>query len=212
MNGARLQTLIYRGYQKAALRIGTDFDVYRSTSAIDPLLSTNLITSLLASANISWSYEKANRHGNAVWQLIADGRLLQCSDYLVGESTFFIAGMQPLLPILAVKCNRTLTIKRPTQPTGIGAVGYGGYLDATAKVIMQNCPAALLESGKSETNTVQLPTDAKVSWYRVLLPALANVILKTGDIITDEASLQYMTNSAELTELGWRLSVNTLGA
>lgn len=212
MDGATLQQKVYAGYAKAALRIGTSFNQYRASTAINPTASGNLVQSLLASANVNWAYDRANKYGNAVYQMLVDGTQTQVGDFLVGSSTYYIAAMQPLLPILAVKCNHTITIKRPTQPVGVGQVGYGGYQDSTATILYQGCPASILEGTKGENNSFNLPNDIKMPWWRVIFPSLGGVNIVTGDIITDETNLQYQVSSAELTELGWRLTAGQVGA
>lgn len=212
MDAATLQTRIYGGYAKAAQRIGESYSVYRSISAINPLDSGYLYSNVLASFNVDWAYSKANKFGNALWQLIADGTPLQVFDYLVSEqSTFYVAAMQSLLPMLAIETNRTLTIKRPTQPTGKGSVGYGGYQDSTATLLMQNCPASVLEGTKGETSTAKLPSDTKMPWWRVLMPFLGGVILETGDIIVDDLGARSIISSVECTDMGYRLTTGELG-
>lgn len=213
MDGATLQAKVYTGYAKAALRLGLSFNHYRSSSAINPISGSYLLGSILMSANINWAYDKASKYGNAIFQLLLDGNLTQVGDYLIGaKSTFFIAAMQPLLPILGVQCNQVFTIKRPTQPTGVGQVGYGGYQDSTATIIYEGCPACVLEGTKGEANQFNLPNDIRMPWWKILMPYLGGIKLLTGDIITDANGLQYELSSCELTDMGWRLTATQLGA
>lgn len=211
-NSARIQDRIYYGYGKGAARLGTTYTIYRSPNAINPIQDANIIGTLLLSANVSWTYSQANKYGNAVWQLLVDGRELQPFDYLMGKQTFFVAGMQSLLPILGVDCNRTLTIKRPTQPTGTGKgiVGYSGYDPATATTLMENCPASVLSDSRGETNPNKLPLDTKVPRLKVLLPALPGISLRIGDIILDDRGVHSAISGVELTELGWRLNIGSV--
>jgi len=212
MDGSRLQQLVYKGYGKAAFRIGSSFTVYRSTTGIEPINAGNVQGNVLASANINWEYTKANKYGNAVWQLVTDGRAIQRFDYLVGDQTFFIAGMQHLLPILGVECNARLTFKRPAALTGKGYVGYSGNTAPEETTLMQACPVSLLENSKGEQNPVGLPQDTKMPWFKCLAPYLGNVTLKTGDVAIDEQGARYIVSSDELTDLGWRLTLSKVGA
>jgi len=212
MNGDRLQQLVYKGYSKAAMRIGFEHGIYRSATAINPINPSNLQGTTLVSANVSWEYMRANKYGNAVWQLVADGRELQRFDYLVGSSTYFVAGMQPLLPILGVECNKIVTVKRPYQQPGKGYQGYSGNTAATEETLMQNCPASILENSNGESSPAKIPGDTKMPWMRCLLPYLGGVIIKTGDIVIDEIGTRYVISGDELTDLGWRLTIQEVGA
>jgi hypothetical protein len=40
----------------------------------------------------------------------------------------------------------------------------------------------------------------------VLLPEAPGVILRAGDLIADELGRRYIVSSAELTDLGWRIT------
>lgn len=213
MDAATLQNRIYKGYDKAAQRIGINFTIYRASTAINPLDPANAHGSIMASFNVSWSYERANKYGNAVWQLVADGTLLQPYDYLKStDQTYFVAGMQLTLPMLAVSCNQTVTIKRQTGPTGVGYQGYSGYDDTTAQTIYQNCPASYLQGTRGTQSDVNLPTDVKMPWFIVLIPYLGNQTIQTGDFLQNSNGINHIISSAELTDLGWRLTIASLGA
>jgi hypothetical protein len=213
VTAARVQDRIYYGYGKAAQRLGTDFTIYRSATAINPISSGNIAGTLKCSFNVSWSYMKANKYANAIWQLVADGRLTQVYDYLTdGTKTFYVAAQQLILPILAIECNQILTVKRPTGPQGVGYQGYSVYDDATADVIYQNCPGSMLEGARGASNPVNIPSDAKMPWFIILLPFLGNKQIQTGDFVTDSNGVAHMVSSAELTDLGWRLTTGEKGA
>jgi hypothetical protein len=213
MEAATLQARIYAGYSKAALRIGTTFSIYRSADGLTPIKNANLQGTVLASANINWEYTRFNKYGNAVWQLIADGRVLQKGDYIVGNNTFFIAAMQPLLPIMAVECNQEITVMRPYEEDGIGAMpGYAGNTGAKETLLLQDCPCSILEGTKGDQSPAKLPGDTKMPWVRCLLPYLGDITIKTGDIVIDKFGVRYVVSGDELTDLGWRLTLNEVGA
>lgn len=221
MDAYGIQQKIYYGYYKAAFKLGASFNLYRSATPINPISSGNLIGQTVASTNVSWEYMKANKYGNAVWQIMIDARNsssplnAKVGDYLVpiaspegpitDDSIYFMASLQYLLPMQAVKCNRTLTVIRPTQSTSAGYIGYAGYTKTGSTLIMENMPASVLELNKDGAAPTKLPTDVNQPQWIILLPNLGNVTLRVDDIITDDLNQDYVVNVNELTELGWRI-------
>lgn len=211
MDGDTLQKKVYQGYGKAALRIGQLSYVYRPVEAFDPL--TVCMATILAAFTTNDKFSKPSEYGHPTWKAIVDGTELCVGDYLVTpDSTFFIAAMQHLLPILAVSCNRTISLVRVDQPGEEGAVGYGGITEANKTPIMGNWPASILQGTKGEKNLAGLPGDERVPWWSVLLPQFAGVVIVTSDLIIDDLGRLYVVSSAELTDLGWRLTASLQGA
>lgn len=207
MDAAKLQKKVYAGYGKAALRIGPLFSLYRPSSPINPF-QYGPVASLNASFNAEdMKYGRPNKYGKPTWFCLVDGTQTQVGDYLINDTqTFFIAAMQPILPILAVDCNRTINVLRPQQQTGLGAVGYGGDTDENETPLMTGWPASVLQGTKGEKGEVNLPGDVRNPWWQMLFPAFQDVNLRTGDIITDDLQRRYIVSSAEKTDLGWRLT------
>lgn len=207
MDGAQIQQKVYRGYAISAAKIGTAFNQYRPTSAIGPVAGAPIAT-LNASFNAQdMKYGKPNVYAKPLWYALVDGTQTAVGDYLIGASgTYFIAAQQPLLPILAVECNRTINLLRPQQLTGTGTVGYGGDTVANETVLMTGWPASILQGTKGEKGDTDLPGDVRNPWWAVLFPYSPGVALRTGDIITDDLMRRYIISSAELTDLGWRLT------
>lgn len=212
MDGTLLQTKIYKGFGIAAQKVGIAFNQYRATTPTQPLNSANMIGIQKVSTNVSWSYTKSNKFANAVYQMIVDGNKVQKFDIFTGVATYYICAMEPLQPILAVKCNSVMTLKRPTQPIGSGQVGYGGYLDQTSTIIMTEIPVSILEGTKGQNNEVKIPTDVKVPWWKILMPDFDNgaTQILSGDIMTDDNGLRFEISSAEHTDMGWRLTAGQL--
>jgi len=208
MDGAKIQNRVYRGYAKAASKIGLAHALYRPVGAGAALAPGNLITSLPASFNAEdMKYGRPNKYGKPTWFAIVDGAQTQVGDYLVGPSgTFFIAAQQALLPILAVQCSNTINVLRPQQQGGIGAQPYGGDTDANETPLMTGWPASVLQGTKGEKSETQLPGDTRTPWWAVLVPALADVTLRSNDIITDDLGRRLIVSSAELTDMGWRIT------
>jgi hypothetical protein len=205
MDATKLQKKVYAGYTKAALRIGPVFSLFRPSDPLNPL-GFGPIATLNASFNAEdMTYGRPNKYGKPTWYCLVDGTQTQVGDYLINATqTFFIAAMQPILPILAVDCNRTINVLRPQQQTGLGAVGYGGDTDANETPLMTGWPASVLQGTKGEKGEVNLPGDVRNPWWQMLFPAFPGVNLRTADIITDDMNRRYVISSAELTDLGYR--------
>lgn len=206
MDGTKLQAKIYIGYGKAAKRIGFDYQQFRATSASNPLSSTALQT-LSVSFTTSFNYSSPNKYGKADWLGLFDARQFVPGDFLVGrQGTFFIAAMQDTLPILCVQTNRTVDVLRVSQDAGVGLGSWAGDKPSTEMPIMQDWPASILQGTKGETNEAKLPQDVKTPWWAILFPAWPGVVLRTSDIIRDELGRKYVISSAELTDMGWRIT------
>jgi hypothetical protein len=211
MNGATIQERTYAGYAKAASFIGQTCSLYRAASASNPTASGNLVTTLPASFNAEdMTYSKPRGYAKATWYCLIDGTQTAVGDYLIGPAgTFFIAAMQPLLPILAVKCERTVTVLRPQIQTGVGAQGYGGNTAANETAVMTGWPCSILQGTKGEKAEVNLPGDVRAPWWVMLLPYFSGVDLQFNDIVTDDLGRRYVISSPELTGLGWRCTLMT---
>lgn len=207
MDGTKLQTKIYKGYGQAAKRIGFDYQQFRATSASNPLTSTALQT-LPASFTTNFNYSAPNKYGQATWLGLFDARTFQPGDFLVGrQGTFFIAAMQDTLPIYCVQTNRVVSVLRVSQDAPVGLGSWAGDKRATTEVtIMQGWPASIIQGTKGETNEAKLPGDVKTPWWAILMPAWSGVELRTSDIIRDDLDRKYVISSAELTDMGWRIT------
>lgn len=206
MDGAKLQAKVYKGYGKAAQRIGYPYQQYRPTSANNPLATTPVQT-LYASFTTNFTYNQPNKYGQATWLGIFDGTNVDVGDYFVGHGgTFFIAAMQDTLPIYCVQCNRTLSAYRVSMDNAVGQIGYGGDTQQTEALLMQNWPASVLQGTKGEQNDAKLPGDVRTPWWAILMPDYNGILLRTSDILKDELGRRYIISSAELTDMGWRLT------
>lgn len=215
MDAATLQSKIYQGYGKAALRLGYMTSAYRGLTAFNPVSVGNLIASLNASFNSeSMVYSRPNKYGHPTWFGVFDGTLVKVGDILTNaqDGTFFVAAMQQALPILVVQTNRTLSVLRPLQQTGVGAAAYNGDTVATETALMTGWPASVLLGTKGGRSVANLPGDTSAPWWAILMPAVAGVQIRTSDIITDDLSRRYIVSSAELTDLGWRITAEQVVA
>ena len=88
----------------------------------------------------------------------------------------------------------------------VGQIGYGGDTPQTEALLMQNWPASVLQGTKGEQNDAKLPGDVRTPWWAILMPDYNGILLRTSDILKDELGRRYIISSAELTDMGWRLT------
>ena len=207
---AAIQGHIWRGYAKAAQRIGADYQFYRPASGAFP---GSAIAMLPVSLNAEdMKYGRPNKYGKPTWFALVDATGLRAGDYFVGpQGTFFLAAIQPLLPILAVECNRTVSLSRVQAPSGVGAQGYSGMTARNEIAYASGVPCSILQGTKGEKGDAGLPGDTRLPWWSILMPASADASLdgspvNYGDLITDDLGRRYTVSSTELTDLGYRLT------
>lgn len=131
-------------------------------------------------------------------------------DYLVRQTdgaVWFVAAQQPLLPILCVDCPRKIYIQR--QPDATVSEGVGTY---SALTDLENVlgtpdylwPASILIGGRVEAST-GLPAGVREAAWSILLPISAPLKVQSSDILTDDNGRRFAVQSAESSDLGWRL-------
>lgn len=193
MNGIKLQAKVYAGQGKAGACIGQPFTIYRPSSATSVIASGNNQGSIPAHFTANGGYKAPNSYGKATWQAMLDGSKVNVGDYLVGAdgTDYFIAAKQPLLPILAVGCNRVLSITQGgTSPVAVG------------------WPASvLIESTRGNMPLTDIAGDPATPHWWVLMPAVAGITPNVADLVTDDLLRSYFVTAAELTDLGWRISM-----
>lgn len=218
MDGVTIQARVYAGYAKAARVIGIAYSQYRPLSAAAPL--GNLIASAVLMAldsGTTYSFTSPNEYGDPTWLALINDASVLTGDYLVGNNgginpnTYFIAGKQFLLPVLAIECNRSIKVTRENLNSGIGAQPYSGKQSTTETDILGATgalwPASILAGGRKEAG-VALPAGTKNAGWRILLPPSVPVVLTAGDMVTDDIGRRYAIDGAELTDLGWRVAAN----
>ena len=205
MRAEHLQDRISRGLGTAARHIGLSYDAYRPSGPSAPLAASNRYLRLSAAFNAeNPQFQRPSGYGRATWFAVLDSAYTKPGDYLVGPGgTFFIAAQQSLLPILCVQTNRTVTISRPAAPGGIGMNTYGGVTRATILSLLTAWPASILATGGGSAG--DLPGDSRLPWWSILLPA-APATLRPADLVQDDLGRTHVNASAELTDLGWRLT------
>lgn len=215
MDGATLNARIYAGRGKAAAKIGLSCKLFRPFDGLNPM--GNQVGTLFAALNSGDStYKKPNEPGDAMWYADLDGSLVKVGDYLQRVSDggiWFVAGLQPLLPIMLIECNRTIRVSRATQGTQVGAAPYGGLSKTTEQDIIgapqQLWPASILFGGKIEKTAIT-PMTSKMAGWRILLPASIPASPHAGDLITDDLGGRYLIDGAEGSDTGWRINAQEL--
>lgn len=201
------------GYGKAASKVGVECGHYRPTSASDPLASGWPLTPIFAAFDINFNFPfivPAN-YGHPVFAGLLDATNTIIGDYIVEPKmgTFFIVSQETFKAPMCVQCNRVLTFTRPGGgPSGSGY--YGGDESATETPLLTRWPASVLFGTKGEAGEAftRLPGDVRNPWVAILLPAVALVQLRSGDVVVDEQGItqRYIISSCELTGLGYRLT------
>jgi hypothetical protein len=210
-----LQNAYVRLNVKWAGKLGTSYAQYRPAGGTNPLASANQIGALpaLFDASISLAFDAPSKFANGLFAAILNPTSVQPLDYLVGqEGTFFVASTEPLKPILCVQCNRVCTFSRPT-PLPASPSFYGGD-DPSARVSLATAvPCSQLQGTKGERDAAdQLPTDSRMQWSEIIVPAFNGLILRQADRFSDDIGRNFLVSACELTQLGWRLTAELTDA
>ena len=97
---------------------------------------------------------------------------------------------------------RIISISRPTQSTGVGAVGYGGQLAATETAVASGVRASIQNKGQSSAQASGLPGDARITLWRILF-TLGRGTVANRDIIVDDLGIRYQVQAAYWNSLGY---------
>jgi len=222
MDGAFVQERIWYGYGVAAIQAGLLYSHYRPTNDGCPLTTPLSISfPALFAPNKNQMSPKTQfgtpvSYGVAVWQAFMDGTEVLPGDYFVAndaqnnptKQTFFIASMQPLLPIMAVETNETITVERSVTPGQVGLLPYGGERESTMTTLLTDWPVSMLLKGKKEKNPTGLGSDTPQTEMEVLLPFIQGVTpeLWPGDFfVAVNRNTRYVAQNVELTDLGYRI-------
>jgi hypothetical protein len=198
---------MYFGLGLSARHVGQTADAFRPAGPFEPLSKQNRFLRLPAAFTPAKGGSAAtNTYGDPLWHGIFDASYTQAGDYLVlGKTTFFVASQEPLLPVLCVLANRTISVTRPTLQTATGTNPYGGFTTGSSLPLMSSWPASVLAEGRMTTGAANLPTDQATPSWNILLPAPSGVLLGPGDMITDDIGRNAVISGAELSSLGWRI-------
>jgi hypothetical protein len=211
--GAFIQAKINYGGAIAARQIGDPYEQYRAYGTGAPIAPANLLGFLQAQfgADPALKFARGQTYGKPFFYGVVDISVLNPGDYLVGLlGTFFVCDIERFSPGMFVQANRTVTISRMQSEVSPGLqTQYGGNVQADDTPVITSWPAAIMNMGsKGAANAMQMPNDSKLGTMNVLLPVSVPVTLFVNDIVTDDLGNQYAVSAAELTALGWRLTVD----
>jgi hypothetical protein len=208
MHPHELQDRLYKGLNRAARAIGADTYAYRPSGPIHPLNPINRFLRLRAAFSAEdGKFLHPNKYGDALWYGVFDAAYTRPGDYLVqGDTTWFIAAQQHLLPVLCVQTNRVVSFFRPAAPSVAGINDYGGIISATNSPLLIGWPASVLGATGKGHPEAQLPADISVPYWTLLLPAWPGIDLLPADLIDDDIGRSAVVAAAELTDLGWRVT------
>lgn len=209
MDQSTLQDRIRWGMNIAARAVGTTTDLYRPTGPLCPMSLSNRALRLHAAFQPHrGTIVHTNLHGDALWYGIFDAAYTHPGDYLVqGDRTLFIATQQGLSEPLCVQTNRRVTVARAIPPGDIGSNIYGGLIRGNSVILQEDWPASVLGVNGSGSPSAGLPTDTSIPFWTILMPAWPNITLQPADLVSDDLGRSATVSAAELTELGWRLTV-----
>jgi hypothetical protein len=193
----------------AARNIGAQTDAYRPSSVSGPTATCNRYLRFNAAFSAPDNrFNKPNGYGAAIWHGIFDAAYTQVGDYLIqGSDIWFIAAQQSLLPVLCVKAERIVSFSRSAAPSSAGVNTYSGVTTDTNTPLLTDWPASILGVGGSGLPHADLPSDQSVPYWTVLMPAFGDVVLLPADLMQDDLGRNATVAAAELTSLGWRITV-----
>ena len=209
MSARMIEAAIWSGMGIAAASIGFPYQQFRPAGPSQPIGGAPLNPGLMVAASVHYgkfdtapAWEKPERF------LYLDGTQTQVGDYLVGGplGTLAVISQDPMLPVVGIICNRTLTFRRPAAVASFGAVsGYSGDVALQETPLLTAWPAYVGTAGHGARSPADLPGDVDMPRLDVRLPMWPGVVLLNGDVIFDEQGRRYKTISAEGTTLGWKI-------
>jgi hypothetical protein len=204
-----IQDRIRWGMNVAARNIGGATDAYRASSASAPTATCNRYLRFNAAfTGPDNRFVRPNGYGVAIWHGVFDAAYTRVGDYLVQNgNVWFIAAQQNLLPVLCVKADRIVSFSRPDGPAGTGVDAYCGVTTDTNTPLLTDWPASIIGVGGSGVPHADLPSDQSIPYWTVLMPAFGDVVLLPANLMQDDLGRNATVAAAELTSLGWRITV-----
>lgn len=210
MDARTLQDRLNRANGRSAAMIGGPHDLLRPTTTREPLGPASRILRLRAAfLPIGGRTSRPVAFGDALWEGVFDAAYTKPGDILrrIDDTAIhFIATQQRLLPVLCVRAPRLIDITRPAVAIDPGLNAYGGTVTSTDAILATGWPASILGVGGQGTGQSGIAADLSGGAWQVLLPASLNVGLRIGDRVTDDLGRIAVIATAELTDLGWRVS------
>jgi hypothetical protein len=218
MDAARLQSKVFSGYGKSALRIGYQFTQYRPATASNPIAPGNIVTTTLNAAfspqsQSGFKFDKPSEYKGILWSGLFDGTNTRVGDYLVHSTgTFFIAAQHHLLPILCVQCSSVFNVQRvsPNAPVA-GQVAYSGVTASSETTIVTQFPGAVQWQGNARHDMSLIESDMmrRMGWL-IFLPIIPGVVIKERDTLIDSQGKRYEVMGVYVSDLGHRVQAELI--
>ena len=208
MNSRTIIDHQHYGLGRAARHIGDVADAYRPAGPFEPLSVANRFLQLQAGFLPAGGGVGRNAdYDDAEWHGILDASYTRPGDYLAtADRTYFIAAQQSLLPILCILTNRIISIGRAFGLGSAGVSTYNGYGAGSTSPVATGWPASVRGIGGTTAGLAGLPTSQPALQVTVLLPPIPTVQIGSADMVYDDLGRTMVVTTAELSELGWRMS------
>lgn len=228
-------------YAALAQALGSPHQVFRPNGS-DPLNFVNMLGVLPAlfvdGGGAGFNLNRGLHPDDVIQNALLDATGLQLGDYLarvdgydqVGR-TYFIASIEPMRPVNAVLCNRTITHLRgnsqmdadggqgEAQPSQTGGSGrYFGYdqtpdaddIGPGERQLAANVPVALVPLAGAARGQGQVPSDAPgPGRWRMYLPVSIFPLgsVSNGDTFVDETGSRYQVATNGWSSLGYKVEM-----
>ena len=188
MTPEQIQQKIFFGYAKAAYKLGATFNLYRSSSPINPISSGNLIGEAQMSRSVNWEYNSANKYGNLAFNACLDAQAssapinCQVGDYLIP-----VSGSDSGYTILSVSVASAGTGFKVGDLIVINAQSFTQYISVTVSSISSGGVITGISLTSSGTFSSPLPTNPVGIYYTSGsgIDATFNIIWTSLNIIDD---------------------------
>ncbi|MEQ1694777.1 MAG: hypothetical protein ABL901_02955 [Hyphomicrobiaceae bacterium] len=218
MDGTRLQQIVNKGYAIAAKQVGFPFQHYRPATIASPLDVLNrqadIVAAFPASVGQGFVFEKMVDHSTRYYSAMIDASLIQPGDFFVHDvqGIYQVLNVQPVAAPLAVRCFRTIDITRPAGSSAEGLDTYQGSLPETELPILSDWPTSMHDAGKSFSKRgsggeTKLPDSVGAGKFEAYLWAPSGTMIRSSDVVTCDLGLRYIVETAELSEVGWKLRI-----
>lgn len=195
MNGALLNAKVQLGYAIAASKIGTSYAWYRSNSLINPVVPGNMYGNLNAAFSVDAAFKATPKYDTMLYRAFVDITQVVPGDILVGQFTFVMLEVGPIIPPLGLICTDRITIQRNQNNMAVGLQAYGAPT-APLTLIAQGLPANVNLKKETGSLIAGLPSDVSRKTYWTASFAAPEGSVKDGDIITDGEGWRYQVTAA----------------
>ena len=201
MDGPTLEGLIAKGYQRGAAKIGTTHNWYRGGN-ITPIAPGNLLGTLPAAFSPDAQFKGIAKQATILWRAFVDTTQVQVGDILVGSSTWVIVD-GGLRPPMALACPQTISAARAVQQFSQSA----GATQTTTPILATWPCNMQLKRDKGFSEPVGFPapsnTSAPMPEWTLYLPILADGVIESGDMLTDNNGATYKADAVNFGLYGY---------